>query len=200
MNWILLGLTLALYLKWKGSAKASLQRERQLKAELDQIQAQAEQLRQQLNPHFLFNAINTVRYFVRTEPPVARELLLDLSTVLQSALGHETEARLREEIEAARAYLRLEQARLGERLEVIERIDERGLDRVVEARVLGALLRAVVRELAGRPQGGTILLSLEPGRLLLEADGAPDQPLAYPVAGLTCRRGETTRYEWKLTP
>ncbi|MGE0488857.1 MAG: histidine kinase [Vulcanimicrobiota bacterium] len=199
MNWILLGLVVALYLKWKGSTKAALQREQLLRTELDRVQVQADQLRHQLNPHFLFNAINTVRYFVRTEPAMARELLLDLSTVLQSALGSETEARLREEIEAARAYLRLEQARLGERLEVIERIDERGLDGIVEARVIGALLRGVVRELAARAQGGTILLTLEPGRLLIEADGAPAQ-LSHQVAGLTCGRGETTSYEWKLTP
>ncbi|MCA9794925.1 MAG: histidine kinase, partial [Candidatus Eremiobacteraeota bacterium] len=43
-------------------------RERCLQSELDQVRAEAAQLRQQLNPHFLFNAINTVRYFVRTEP------------------------------------------------------------------------------------------------------------------------------------
>ena len=86
--------------------------------ELALTQAELAALRAQINPHFLFNALNTIRYFVRTDPDQARTLLLKLSEVFQRVLRSGAFVPLADEIAYAEAYLALEQARLGERLRV----------------------------------------------------------------------------------
>lgn len=87
-------------------------------ARLQLSQAELRALRAQINPHFLFNSLNTIRYFVRTDPEVARRLLLDLSEVFQVALKAGDFVTLEDEIDFTKSYLALEQARLGERLAV----------------------------------------------------------------------------------
>ncbi|MBI9102005.1 MAG: sensor histidine kinase [Spirochaetales bacterium] len=82
--------------------------------------AELRALQSQINPHFLFNAINTVSSFIRTKPEKARELLLDLSDYYRFRL-HEPEEYipLSRELEHVKAYLDIEEARFGEKLKVI---------------------------------------------------------------------------------
>lgn len=91
------------------------------KAELRALEAQ-------INPHFLFNAINTIVSFCRTNPEKARELLLRLGDFfrknLQSGEGFVT---LEEECEHIRAYLAIEEARFSDRLKIIEDIQPEAL-------------------------------------------------------------------------
>lgn len=79
--------------------------------------AELKALQSQINPHFLFNSINTVSSFIRTKPERARELLLDLSDYYRFRL-HEPNKfiPLSKEIEHVKAYLEIEQARFEERL------------------------------------------------------------------------------------
>ncbi len=88
-------------------------------AELALTQAELRALRAQINPHFLFNALNTIRYFVRTDAGAARGLLLDLSEVFQRALRSGEFIPLRDELSYVESYLALEKARLDKRLQVI---------------------------------------------------------------------------------
>ena len=89
------------------------QKERLLaKAELKALQAQ-------INPHFLFNALNTVVSFCRSNPETARRLLLHLSDFLRASfVGTQEFVPLSQELEHVRAYLEIEQARFGDRLAV----------------------------------------------------------------------------------
>jgi hypothetical protein len=87
--------------------------------ELALAQAELRALRAQINPHFLFNALNTIRYFVRTDPEAARNLLLNLSEVFQRAIRSGEVVPLRDEVSYIDAYVSLEKARLGERLQVV---------------------------------------------------------------------------------
>lgn len=82
--------------------------------------AELKALQSQINPHFLFNTINTVSSFVRSKPEKARELLLDLSDYYRFRL-QEPDAfiPLNKELEHVKAYLDIEQARFEDRLEVI---------------------------------------------------------------------------------
>lgn len=85
-------------------------------AELAALQAQIE-------PHFLFNALNTIAAFTRTEPDVARELVLSFADYCRSTLRRPSAfAPLDDELGHVDAYLALEQARFGSGLEIERRI------------------------------------------------------------------------------
>ena len=132
-------------------------------AELALAKAELRALRAQINPHFLFNSLNTIRYFVRTQPDRARDLLLDLSEVFERALQSGDFVPLRDEIRYAESYLALEQARLGERLKVVWTLpSEALLEMPVPTLVLQPLVEnAVAHGLAPKPDGGTLSITLE---------------------------------------
>jgi LytS/YehU family sensor histidine kinase len=82
-------------------------------------EAELRALRAQVNPHFLFNALNTVGYLIRTSPTRAYTTLLKLSALLRGVLGSNgTGGRLGDELDLIDAYLDIERARFEERLEV----------------------------------------------------------------------------------
>jgi LytS/YehU family sensor histidine kinase len=81
--------------------------------------ATATALQAQMEPHFVFNALNTIAAFIRTEPERARKLVLAFADHLRSRLARPGEfITLEEELRHVRSYLELEQARFGEQLEV----------------------------------------------------------------------------------
>ena len=72
-----------------------------------------------MEPHFVFNALNTIAAFIRTEPERARKLVLAFADHLRSRLARPGEfITLEEELRHVRSYLELEQARFGAQLEV----------------------------------------------------------------------------------
>ncbi len=87
-------------------------------AELSKTRAELRALRSQINPHFFFNALNTIRYMIREDPQTARDLLIDLSEVFQRTLRSGDFVPLRDELGYVEAYLSLEKARLGDRLRI----------------------------------------------------------------------------------
>jgi len=91
--------------------------------------AELKALQAQVNPHFLFNALNTVVSFCRTDPEKARHLILQLGDFFRKNLkSGEKIVTLREECEHIRAYLAIEQARFSERLCVREEITDDALN------------------------------------------------------------------------
>ncbi len=99
---------------------AELDRQSQLatKAELDALQAQ-------INPHFLFNTINTISMFTRTNPETARRLLIRLASFFRHSLKrHGRFITLQEETEYINTYLVLEKARFREKIRVVRNIDK----------------------------------------------------------------------------
>jgi sensor histidine kinase YesM len=163
-------------------------------AELARIQAELLALRAQINPHFLFNAINTIRYFVRTDPETARRLLLDLSEVFQRALRSGEFVPLRDELDYVGAYLALEKARLDERLQIEQAIEaEALLDHPVPTLILQPIVEnAVAHGIAKKSKGGTVRVSVEQlgGDLMLRVeDDGPGIPPARLVEVLGQDRG-----------
>jgi signal transduction histidine kinase len=157
------GLALAAVALMVRSAQAEAERRRAEAAELELTKAELRALRAQINPHFLFNSLNTIRYFVRTDPETARELLLNLSEIFQRALRAGEFVALRDEISYVEAYLALEEARLGERLRVVWSIpDETCLDILVPTLILQPIVEnAVVHGIATKPEGGTVSIAVE---------------------------------------
>lgn len=93
-----------------------------VKAEADA--AALENLRRRLEPHFLFNALNTIRASIRVDPSRARALVSDLADLYRYLLSHPDDATVKEEVDHALAYLDIEKARLGdEKLSVSHELD-----------------------------------------------------------------------------
>jgi signal transduction histidine kinase len=141
-------------------------------AELIRTQAELRSLRAQINPHFLFNALNTIRYTIRTDTESARRLLLNLSEVFQRTLRSGEFVSLRDEISYVEAYLSLEKARLNERLGVhwgglllpdnpLETKTDL-LDQPIPTLTLQPLVEnAVVHGIGGKSEGGAISITAE---------------------------------------
>ena len=95
---------------------------RQLSAQLQLSElhsATTTALQAQMEPHFVFNALNTIAAFIRTEPERARKLVLAFADHLRSRLARPGEfVTLEEELRHVRSYLELEQARFGSQLQV----------------------------------------------------------------------------------
>lgn len=165
------------------SVQADAARRQAETAELALAQAELRALRAQINPHFLFNALNTIRYFVRTDPETARRLLLNLSEVFQRALRSGELVSLQDELSYVEAYLALEQARLDQRLRIewsppVEALRQSPLaERPVPTLILQPIVEnAVLHGVAPKPEGGTVRIGVErAGRdlLLRVADDGP---------------------------
>ncbi len=88
-------------------------------------QAELKLIQAQINPHFLFNAINTIIAVSRTNAEKARNLLLDLSNFFRKNLKRKEDvSTIREELEHVNSYLRIEKARFQDKLEIITQVDE----------------------------------------------------------------------------
>ena len=106
----------ALYLGLKHRQDLLAERERALRATALAKEAQLEMLRYQLQPHFLFNALNSLRALIAEDPAKAREMVTELSGFLRYSLLPlgTTDVGLGEEIASIRRYLALEQVRFEE--------------------------------------------------------------------------------------
>lgn len=112
------------------------------------MEARHKLLVQQINPHFLFNALNTVYALVlENDNARARHSLLALSSFLRRSLesGAPLEVSLSRELESVRDYLEIEMARFGERLRLVEHVPGSLLDRVVPNLILQPLVENCVK-------------------------------------------------------
>ncbi len=116
-------------------------------------------LRAQLNPHFLFNAINSVAEMVHRDAELADRMLVSLAALLRDGLstGQDQMRLLRDEIALVRHYLMIEAIRLGDRLKVEWDIADEVLDMPVPALVLQPLVEnAIVHGIARRRSPGRL--------------------------------------------
>jgi len=115
---------------------ADLDRQTELATEMELKALQA-----QINPHFLFNTINTIAAFIRTDPSEARRLLRQFGTFYRRTLEQaEDLVTLERELEFVDTYLELEKARFGDRLEVKRDIDDEAFDLLVPAFMIQPLV------------------------------------------------------------
>lgn len=137
--------------------------------------ARMEALTSQINPHFLFNTLNTVAWLSRHEPEAARELVVKLSAILRRLLRkHENFVPLREELEFIDNYLDIEMVRFGpEKLRFHKEIDEGTLDTIVPSMLLQPIVENAIRHgLSPRLEGGEIRLRTARGngRVVIEVE------------------------------
>src|SRR5580692_599046 len=139
------------------------------------LKARMDALSRQINPHFLFNTLNTVSALIRFDPDNAREVVLKLSNILRRLLRkHETFVPLREELEFIDDYLDIEVARFGrDNLDIIKHIDEETLESFVPSMLLQPIVENCLKHgLAPKLDGGKIQLRTtnHDGRLHIEIE------------------------------
>jgi two-component system LytT family sensor kinase len=125
------------------------------------LQARMTALQNQINPHFLFNTLNSISSLVRVAPDTARELILKLATILRRLL-HSSDAfvPLQDEIEFIDNYLDIEVVRFGrDKLHVIKELDPASLDVMVPSMLLQPLVENSIKHgLSSKIDGGSIYL------------------------------------------
>jgi two-component system LytT family sensor kinase len=163
--WALIGVAHAIEYKRQADQRALMAA--QLETRLARAQTRA--LQQQLQPHFMFNTLQTITALVRRDPDAAEHMLDRLSHLLRLTLraGDSMEVPLRRELEHTRAYVDILQANMGDRLRVDINVAEALLSTAVPALLLQPLVENAVRHgISGRAAGGSIAID---GRLVDDA-------------------------------
>jgi two-component system LytT family sensor kinase len=137
------------------------------------MQARVDALISQVNPHFLFNTLNTVSSLVRFDPDTARTVVLKLSNILRRRLKTQIHfLPLKQEMDFIDDYLAIEVVRFGhEKLQVRKEISPDTLDVVVPSMILQPLVENAIRHGIGpKIEGGTVTLRArrKNGRLAVE--------------------------------
>jgi two-component system, LytTR family, sensor kinase len=137
------------------------------------LRARMDALSSQINPHFLFNTLNTVSALIRIDPDSARGVVLKLSNILRRLLRkHETFVPLREELAFIDDYLDIEVARFGrDNLDIVKEIGAETLEIFIPSMLLQPVVENSLKHgLASRLEGGKIHLrtSNRDGRLHIE--------------------------------
>jgi two-component system LytT family sensor kinase len=142
-------------------------------------EAHLDAMRMQLRPHFLFNALNTIGQLIRIgRESEAGTMVERLGVLLRTALKKDggQEVTLREEIECARAYVAIEEARFGDRLRVTWNVDPKVLEAMVPQLVLQPLIENAIRHgVAADSNAGTVMISVTENdnrvRVIVRDDG-----------------------------
>jgi two-component system, LytTR family, sensor kinase len=137
------------------------------------LRARMDALSSQINPHFLFNTLNTVSALIRVDQDSARGVVLKLSNILRRLLRkHETFVPLREELSFIDDYLDIEVARFGrDSLEIVKEIDRGTLETFIPSMLLQPIVENSLKHgLAPKIDGGRILLrtAQRDGRLQID--------------------------------
>ena len=131
-------------------------------------------LTRQMNPHFLFNTLNSVASLARTDPDKAREMIYRLSTILRRLLRkQEAFVPLSEEISVIDDYLQIEQVRFAGRLQIEKSIDKESRDALVPSMILQPIVENSIKHgIEPKVGTGTVRLgsSLKSGRLQIEIE------------------------------
>jgi two-component system LytT family sensor kinase len=151
------------------------------------LEAKLDALQRQINPHFLFNTLNSITSLVRSKPELAREMIVKLANILRILLkDREPFVPFSEELAFTDDYLDIEVVRFGDKLRVVKQIAPETLGIVVPSMLLQPLLENSIKHgLEPRIDGGTVTLRSRitaEGRLLIEVedDGvgiAPGRPV-----------------------
>jgi two-component system, LytTR family, sensor kinase len=157
------------------------------------LQARMAALQNQINPHFLFNTLNSVSSLVRIAPDTARELIIKLATILRRLL-HSSDAfvPLQEEIDFIDNYLDIEVVRFGrDKLKVIKELDPASLEVMVPSMLLQPLVENSIKHgLSSKIDGGSIFLrsQLSNSHVIIEVEddgvGMASVQLFEPPTGL----------------
>jgi len=170
--WISAPIVVGIALKVWNALRVELSLEEQKRLLLE---ARLDALQRQINPHFLFNTLNSIASLVRNQPELAREMTVKLANILRALLkDHDTYVPLSQELDFTDDYLDIEVVRFGAgKLRVEKEIDPRSLSVLVPSILLQPLIENSIKHgLEPRINGGTVTVRsrLNGDRLLIEVD------------------------------
>ena len=157
-------------------------------------EAELRALRAQINPHFLFNSLNTIADLIVRDATRAEAMTLRLASVFRHVLAHSSRSMttLREEVDFLRTYLYIEEARFGDRLRVTIDIAPAAAAQPVPSLILQPLVENAMKHgLGPKPGPGNIWISaaMEPTHLCVKIEDDGMGPPATPPADSDDRHG-----------
>ncbi len=163
----------AVYFGIKYWQKWQIEQENALQSAFLADKAQLEVLRYQLNPHFLFNALNSIRASVDEDKNRAKRMITQLSEFLRHSLlsAEKKEIPLREELEAVQNYLAIEKIRFEDKLEIKFEIEESAKDFKIPCLLLNPLVENAIKhglQTSPKPLKIKISARIEDEKLVLE--------------------------------
>src|ERR1035437_2720286 len=178
-----------------GNRLDALRRERQAierqsrEALLLQQVAEAElrALRAQINPHFLFNSLNTIADLIVRDPPRSEAMTLRLATMFRHVLAHSSRSMttIGEEVEFLRTYLYIEEARFGDRLRVAIDVAPEAAGQAIPSLILQPLVENAMKHgLGPKPGPGNIWISahIEGDQVCVKIEDDGMGPQSVPAA------------------
>ncbi|MDE3182817.1 MAG: histidine kinase [Bacteroidota bacterium] len=158
-TFILIALWLLLYMIWHYLERNRKDEVDRLNLEKTVKELELKTIKSHINPHFIFNSLNSIRALVDENPKRARTAITELSNILRSSLQVEKmeTVPLHKELDIVKDYLALEQMRFEERLKVEMDIDEDTLEQRVPPMMLQTLVENAIKHgISKRINGGTI--------------------------------------------
>lgn len=125
--------------------KEKLRNEGKLKSLVKEAELHA--LKSQINPHFLFNSLNSISSLTMTDPARAQEMVINLSQLMRYSLKHDQKERvsLKQELENNKLYLQIEKVRFGSKLNPIFEVDENCLTKNIPNMILQPLYENAIK-------------------------------------------------------
>ncbi|HKW09140.1 MAG TPA: histidine kinase, partial [Gemmatimonadaceae bacterium] len=178
------GLARAYSLRYRTQREESLRVAAQLRAQL--AEARLEALRMQLDPHFLFNTLNSISSLVERDPRGVRRMIARLSELLRHTIEGPTEQEipLQQELDLLRRYLDIMEIRFQGRLEITTDVQQRAMDALVPNLILQPIVENAIKHgvskvegvgriaLRGRVDGGQLVLTVENNAPLTDVGNA----------------------------
>ena len=135
---------------------------RQAASEIHAREAELQMLRTQINPHFLFNSLNSISALTAIDAAAARQMTIELAQFFRQtlALADQQKIKLEQEIELCQHFLAVEKIRFGKKLQTCFSIDEQSLTSLMPPMILQPLLENAIKHgIRDLVDGGTIEVS-----------------------------------------
>jgi LytS/YehU family sensor histidine kinase len=188
MGFLILGMTTMMVITWFHSQELQLNEQRKADAEKLTKEAELFKLRQQLQPHFLFNSLNSINALIGLRPQEARKMVQQLSDFLRGTLKKEETqwVNLQEELQYLQLYLDIEQVRFGNRLSTETTVGEDTTSMKLPALLLQPIVENAIKFGLYDTTGETVIrlaTSRQKGDLVITVSNPFDPETSSPKQG-----------------
>ncbi len=160
INWMrYVGVWIIIYFLYKLLERKREIEEGKLRSENLARTTELELLKTQLNPHFLFNSLNSIKALVTIDPEKSKDAIVKLSELLRFTLNYSMQELIpfNDELQEVKKYLTLEQIRFGERLLISYKVDDTVLNRLIPPTMLLSMAENAIKHGIAKQSGVGVL-------------------------------------------